>query len=893
MTVPRPLTSFVGRTQEIGQVAGLLREHRLVTLSGVGGCGKTRLAIEALDRLDDRPRCWVDLGSVEEPDSVPRIVAGVLAVLVAPDSDPLAALTARLRDSRLLVCLDTCERVLEACAELADALLRHCPGVGILATSREPLRVESEVVWRVPSMSSRDANELFQVRAAQVAGAVPAAQAPRVEEICRRLDGIPLAIELAAAWVRVLTPAQIADGLDRAFDLLVGGPRGALPRQQTLAASMRWSHALLDDGDNRVFRRLGAFGGAFTLDAARGVCASGDPSASDIAEADVLPVLGRLVDKSLVVKVDAGDEARLRLLDTVRQYAQELLVAAGENDTVRDRHLAYFTALVEEAEPRLDEDQDTWRDRLEAHSADIRTALEWGLAGTGERARLGRRLAAAMARQWFVRGQAHEGLPLLRRAIDLGAGEESPLTARLLIGAAMLCMIAGRREDVAALAARAEPMGDRRTAGRAVLMRSFHQFFIDFQRCQDLAREARDLAGDADPFVRDWARVQESYSLQTRDRHVECMALAREAYDLSWPRGDRFCAAFALSVQLYEWVMRGELARARTIGQEALDIVAPLGDYFAVGTNTCGLAYALAWCGDLAGALELMRPIVRSLDEPDVDVVGSQVTMSQIQVFAGNLEAAWRWAEQGTRHLAPDIDGWTAARCRPVLAESLRRLGRLDEAAEQARLGVEDGRRYGSHLVVGRALTQQARLVAGYDLARAWDLQHEALATLREVNLSTLYVECLEGLAALAAQDDRYDEAARLLAAADGARDAIGAPRPPVELPEYQELVARLRESDSFAEHWSEGAAMDLEQAVAYATRGRGPRNRPASGWASLTPTELEVVRLVVEGLTNPQISDRLVVSRATVKTHLAHVYAKLGIANRTELAALATGRLR
>ena len=895
--VPVPLTTFVGRTEELRKAGELLERTRLLTLTGVGGCGKTRLAIETLQRVmagagaGARPAriCWVDLGAESDRDAVSRVVAAALGAIVDATGDPVDAITAHIGGDAVLLCLDTCEHVLGAVSALVEAVLPACPAARVLATSREPLGVAGETIWRVPSLTGTDAEHLFVVRAEQVSVPVASEQLGPVREICRRLDGIPLAIELTAAWVRVLAPVQIAASLDDRFESLVAGP-AAVPRQQTLSASMEWSHDRLDAAERTVFRRMGVFAGTFTLAAIEEVCAydqDGDP----------LHLTGRLIDTSLLHRTEFGDEARFTLLDTVRHYARERLAESPDEDEIRDRHLAHFVGVAETAEAGLDTDQDRWRVSLDAHWPNIREALEWGLPGAGERLARARRIAAAMSRHWFIGGHGRRGLPYLDRAIAAGR-EDDGVQARLLAGAATVSMVSGRRHAAADLAARAlsaaEESGDVVARARAIGMSGFHQFFVDFQRCEDLCREARGVAVEAgDAFVRDWALVIEAYAFNTRDRHPEAVERARVAEERAMARGDRFAGSLARSVDVWKSLYEADLDRALTLGQETFEMARPLGDYFNVGTITSNLAYVMAWRGDLDGALRLMEPIIRGMEDPDADSVGFTVTISQIHLWRGDIRLALEWAERGIRLLAPHVDTWTAARQMPVLAEALRLSDRPEEARRQAERGAEIARHYEAPFVLSRTLTQQARLAADRDLAHAWKLQHDALAVARSRNLRLLYAECLDSLADIAHRGGAADEAAHLLAACDAARGTGGQPRPPVEVPGHDRLVTELKTSleGAFAAEWQAGAALSLDEAVAMVTRGRGARGRPASGWASLTPTELDVVRLVVEGLTNPDIADRLVVSRATVKTHLSHIYAKVGVANRAELAAQAAAR--
>jgi predicted ATPase/class 3 adenylate cyclase len=329
--LPVQLTTFIGREPEVELVRRLLGETRLLTLTGAGGCGKTRLALQvATEVLEDYldGLWWVDLAPVAEPALVPSAVAAAVAVRESPAQPLTETLVRQLAAGRALLVLDNCEHQVTACARLADRLLHGCRAVGVVATSREPLGIEGETTWRVPSLrlppagtptieslTQSEAVRLFIDRATRVRSnfRVTNDNAPAVAEICQRLDGIPLAIELAAARTRMLTPEQIADGLNDRFHLLTGGTRGALARQRTLEASVDWSHDLLDAPERTVFRRLAVFAGSFTLDAAEAVCAG-----EGIERQDVLDLLGHLVDRSLVQVETEGPCARYRLLETVR-----------------------------------------------------------------------------------------------------------------------------------------------------------------------------------------------------------------------------------------------------------------------------------------------------------------------------------------------------------------------------------------------------------------------------------------------------------------------------------------------------------------------------------------------------------------------------------------------
>jgi DNA-binding CsgD family transcriptional regulator len=724
----------------------------------------------------------------------------------------------------------------------------------------------------------------------------------------RRLDGIPLAVELAAAWVRALSPAQIAAGLEDSQELLGGGARRAIPRHQTLLASMDWSHALLGEQEKIFFRRLAVFSETFTLDAAAAICVTPAPAASGTPMAApgpgpgaaALRLLGRLVDTSLVTVRAGGGPVRYRLLDTIRQYADDQLRLAGEAAEFRNRHLGYYLTVAEQAEPGLDTDQDRWRQLLDSDHDNISAALHWGLSPPASRAARGRRLAAAMARQWLLRGQSPEGLGFLARALDLDAADRSPVQARLLAGTAMLGMVSGRIDLVTEAAGRgleiAAEAGDAVARARCLTMSAYPYFFTDFPRRQAIAARGR-AAGEAarDPFARDFGAVVEGYSLLTRNRLAEAAALARLAFERSWSHGDRFCAAFARGIEQWVAIYHCDLPGAVAIGEEIVRIAQPLGDYFTVGTLTSNAAQALGMAGHLARARDLMDGVVRSLDTAaEADMVGWMVPLGLLHLWMGELEQAVGWFERGVQRMSGESRDWTAARCLPGLACALRRLGRTDEAARWAAVAVRVTTGFDAPYELSYALDEQAWLAHGTDPARARELHLEALTLRRISGLRVGYLDSLDALASLEAGAGHHAEAAGLLAASTVARDEMGYPRPPVGVPGHESLVAALRArlGERFDGLWREGAARPADEWAAALTRGRGRRDRPAVGWGSLTPAELDVARLSTQGLSNPEIAARLYLSRSTVKAHLAHIYAKLDVANRTELATIASREL-
>lgn len=424
--LPLQLTSFVGRERELREVVGLVRRHRLVTLTGPGGCGKTRLSLEAAAALRScaADGVWlVELAGLSDAALVAHAVGAALGVESRSARPAQDAVAAHIAACEMLIVLDNCEHVVNACMNLVEVLLGSCPNLRILATSREPLHAAGEVDWRVPSLALSQATKLFVERASGVSSpfAVSDEHAAAVSEICRRVDGIPLAIELAAARVGVLAPAQIAERLRDSLSVLATARRTSLTRQQTLTATLDWSHDLLDEPERQVFRRLGAFAGHFDLVAVEVVCDGH------------LDVLARLVDKSLVVVEEHGDTARYLLLDTVRHYAREKLDAAGERRDLGARHRAHYLRLAEELGASGEAGP---RQRLELEADEMRWALRNALRSDPH---AGLRLAAALWRFWHDRGDRSEGARWLEAALH-AAPEPSAARAAALHGLSVLAL---------------------------------------------------------------------------------------------------------------------------------------------------------------------------------------------------------------------------------------------------------------------------------------------------------------------------------------------------------------------------------------------------------------------------------------------------------------------
>jgi predicted ATPase len=395
---------------------------RILTLSGAGGCGKTRLALQVAAEcleLHSGGTWFVDLAPVSDPNQVVAAMAASIGLREQPGRSLLQTALDYLESRQVLLVMDNCEHLVEACAGLAESLTRSAPLLTVLATSREPLRAAGEKVWRVPSLDESSAVELFKQRARQSATAfsVTPDNASTVTAICARLDHIPLAIELAAARVTLIPPDQILERLDRRFQLLTGGPRTALPRQQTLAATVEWSHALLSPEERTLFRRLSVFRDGFTLDAAEAVC-----SDEDSPKSLVLDLLGRLVDKSLIMAGDAGGTGgRYGMLETMRHFALERLVESGEADRLRERHARYFFELADRWPPVGSANEPPWLVQIEAEQDNLRQALSW-LRSNDPGSCL--RMAGGLLRFWD-NGRYSEARTLLRELLAMPGGELS------------------------------------------------------------------------------------------------------------------------------------------------------------------------------------------------------------------------------------------------------------------------------------------------------------------------------------------------------------------------------------------------------------------------------------------------------------------------------------
>jgi non-specific serine/threonine protein kinase len=602
--LPAPLTSFIGRERELAEVQARLADSRLLTLTGVGGCGKTRLALAAarsvLDRYPDG--VWlVELGPLADPALVAHSVATVVGVRETAGQSTANALAARLRDRRLLLLLDNCEHLLDICARLVDALLRACPDLHVLATSREALGITGEIAWRVPSLAVPDLEHLPPLRelhhnpavrlfaeralAVQPSFAITERNAAAVAQVCARLDGIPLALELAAARVAALTAEQLAARLDQRFRLLTGGSRAALPRQQTLRATLDWSHDLLSGPERRVLSRLSVFAGGWTVEAAEAVCA-GDGIASE----DVLDLLVRLVSKSLVLADESAEGAvRYRLLETVRQYARERLVAANEAESVHLRHAMYFLEFVEALNPQeLLAAASLWTDRglldqLERELDNLRAALRWWIELQDTERAI--RQADAVFPIWFLRGSITEGRGWLEELLALAAVTHA--TRVRMHALPMLANLARRHgEYEVALDAFQEMLsvcqaaGDRQgIASTLGHLANVHYMRADFPAAWACLEASRTEAGElADPgFASHWHFVGGQIALH-EGRYDLARTLLSQELAAPGPPNRLLLSAYVMMNLGTVARAQGNYEEAESLAGRALEIAAQYGD---------------------------------------------------------------------------------------------------------------------------------------------------------------------------------------------------------------------------------------------------------------------------------------------------------------------------
>ncbi|MFC9970176.1 BTAD domain-containing putative transcriptional regulator [Spirillospora sp. NPDC127200] len=735
--LPAPLTGLVGRDEALLGVGEALAEDRLVTLIGPGGVGKTSLAVEAARRFPGE--AWL-----VDPAAGGDVAALVSAALGLRDV-PAAGLAEALRGRRVLLVLDGCERVVEPVAALTAALLRAAPDLRVLATGREPLGIAGERLWNVPPLDGDAAARLFAARASAAAPgfAVDEGNAEAVAAICRRLDGLPLALELAATRVRAMDVHELAARLDDRFRLLAAGPRDAPARQRTLRAVIDWSWDPLPEPERAVLRRLSVHADGCTLDAADRVCGG-----------DVLDPLARLVDRSLVVH-SAG---RYRLLESVAAYAAERLREAGEEQQTRDRHRRYYLDLAERADPLLrGPDQRRWLDRLNAEAANLRAALDGADAGTALR------LVNALTWSWFLRGRISEARTALAAALALDGGDRRD-RARATAWHTGITLLDGGAADRAASTERMLTAFDGIDDPHGL---AWAQWFV-----------ALSLAGFGDPGAVE---------------HLAGRALATFE-----ELGDRWGAAAALCARAALNLSQGDLAAAERDGARSLEAFRAEGDGWGRIQAAEVLGVLAEARGDYPRAARLHEEGLRLAEElglgPEVSYHLSR--LGRIAMLTGDLDRADDLHRRAAQRAAAEAHRRMEHFAEIGLALTARRRGDLDTAERLLSAWADwvraiDGAPGLSFLMAERGFIAELR----GDADTALRLHEEALTAARATGNPRAVALAQEGLAGAHALAGRAERAARLLGEAAAAREAAGAPLPPAERGDVDRITARAGEA--------------------------------------------------------------------------------------------------
>ncbi len=838
--LPVQLTQLIGREQEVAAVQNLLQREdvRLVTLTGPGGTGKTRLGLQVAAELSD-PLAdgvyFVNLAPISDPGLVVPTIAQTLDVKEIAGQPLLDLLKASLHWKHLLLLLDNFEQVVDAAVYVAD-LLGACSLLKVIVTSRAALHVRGEQEFAVPplavpdpkrlpdltALSQYEAVALFIQRAKAVKPEfqVTNANALAVAEICVCLDGLPLAIELAAVRSKLLPPQALLARLGQRLAVLTSGARDAPARQQTLRNTIEWSYQLLDAEEQRLFRRLSVFAGGCTLEAIEAICATLD---ADTEAGRVLDRVASLIDKSLLQQTEQEDgEPRLVMLETIREYGLEALETSGEMEGTQRAQAVYYLWLAEEVEPELTGPQQAiWLERLEREHENLRAVLQWSLKQTGDeeatqRKETALRLGVALRRFWMIHGHIREGRSFLEQALTTRRGIVASVRAKALLAAASLAVFADDTE-------RAERL------------------------CEEsltLCRELGDRAGIAFSLYQlgELARTTDNPTI-ARMRTEEALALWREV-------GDKEGIAWALLNLAWFVSDQGEYTKAHALLEESLAMLRALGNKRGIARSLFLLAWVLFVSqGDPAPARSLLEEGLIIFRE-----LGDKESITECLSFLGRLSLS---------------QGDTTAG-RSLLEESMR-------------LSREIGSQW--HIAESLAVLAQVETSLG-DLAAARTLYEESLTLVRERNYKVLLPSCLEDLAAVVAAQGDPVWAARLWGAAEALRDTMGTPIAPVYRADYDRSVAAVHTQlgeKAFAAAWAAGRTMTLEQVL------EAPEPISASAAKvqvtyphGLTARELEVLRLLAQGLTDAQIAEQLVLSLHTIHAHLRTIYSKLGVTSRS-----------
>lgn len=900
-SLPAPLSRFIGRTAEIATLSQMVTTDRLVTATGSGGAGKTRLAREVgADLIGHFPAgvWWAELAPVDS-QSVEAMVRAAFGINEGAAADLEESVRRQLGEGRGLLILDNCEHVAGTVRDLADRLLRHAPNLHILATSRVMLDLPGEAAWRVPPLGlpdpTADSHRDDAARSEAVALFVDRARrarpnfeltddnTPSVAAICRRVDGIPLAIELAAARCRLLNPQGILAGLDDAFRILSGGSRAVMARQQTLDASITWSYDLLSPSEQTLLRRLAVFVDGWTLDAAEAICPDPDPEPAGLEPLVVFDALDRLVDHSLVYPVEAPTGLRFGMLETVRQYATRLLAADPvEQAAAQGRHSSHFTGWVSALGDSLLLDESAAQDAVTADRANVLAAIQWAIdEGSSEVAcQALAAVAMLLAREAWV-PLSHNVLAQADQL--LGNVEEADQWRIHLVRWRVLALRSDPLSELESLEtmrrcaeSTAQPLG------------------VAVARCQSLvilSVTGAPVFDELREIVEGFAEGDEAWAVIFRDAAALMAAYTGNLnlYDSIRSRGGQDDGRPARGAMRHLAHGAAAFFRGDPLTATAALAAARTSGRLEPGTSNMTEGF-LAFAGaDLGRSPDLETEIrLRRSSDVDGNVIAG-IAADGLAVYRLLLADDLAAADELHRGV---VERWTAIGAagsafhpnHPLVAAGLGRPPTtLDPRAEVAPIVAAESQR-----------ARAEYLVQSGDTAGALDAAHAALKVEISEGLRRGAVHTLECIARILGAAGRTNEAVRIT----GACTAFRAERSLIALPCLQRLTDDARDraraalgDDAFEQALNEGATLSLEAAAEYSQRLRVAHASSTVGWNALSPTETRVAELVAEGLTNPQVAKELLMGTETVKTHLSKVFAKLGVANRKELIVAASRR--
>lgn len=798
--LPLQLTSFIGRKKEAEQIKKLMERNRLITLTGSGGIGKTRLAIQlASELLDDYPDgVWlVELASVTDPALVHQTLCTVLRIIPDGSIPALDALRNYLSTRNVLLVMDNCEHLIDACAQLSEVILRACPLVRILASSREALGIEGEYAYRLPSLSlpasdtglqaidASEAVKLFLERAGAIVVdfKLTESNAPVIAQICRRLDGIALAIELAASRLRLLNVEQIAARLDDAFRFLTGGSRTALPRQQTLRALIDWSYNLLPEGEREVFREFSVFLGGWTVEAAEALC----------DRTDTLDRLAHLVDKSLVaVDLEHSDGPRYYYLETIRQYARERLAGTENPARLRDRHLDYFLKFAEQAETKLKgREQKKWLSRLEAEHDNLRASLEWSLQS---RPALGLRMAAALSEFWDTHGHLAEARKWLDRLLNATQSLPSDSTRVRALIASMA--FASRQTDL-------------------------QGWMSPLDQTLMLSQELNDTWGIAQCLI-----LKGFYKEYFEGKIEDAEPLYAEALNLARNLGDKLFLGHALGPMASYALKHYEHEHAAEIYNESLMLFREVENEREIAGALENLAEVELFHRDYQAAYGFAQEsltLYRDLEDKH-GMATALRTLCHVMNNLGQVENAREAGEQSVNLFRDLTDRGCLGLALVTLARTVQAGGELQRASVLAREATAVLHEAGDQITEVIALEAMGRIALEQgDIPNAREYFGQGLEIGKEIQDLTLLPSLLEGLGATLAISSRSHDAILLLGAASAIREKTRLAILQIERSEYDHTLSLLHSQvrgESFQKIWDEGSALSAEQVVTFIFSG-------------------------------------------------------------------------